>query len=83
MLQSDCTAIAADIQTCQQKGKKVLLSIGGANIPGTNYTVSDAQKGIDFADFLWGAYGPVSDAWTGVRPFGSSSVDGFDFDIGK
>ncbi|KAK1141946.1 Chitinase 2 [Aspergillus melleus] len=37
-----------------------------------------------FTDFLWGAFGPIDDAWVamnGPRPFGDVVVDGFDFDI--
>ncbi|KAH8882698.1 glycoside hydrolase, partial [Thozetella sp. PMI_491] len=84
-LLSGCSLIAEDIPVCQALGKKVLLSIGGAWIDGTNYTVTGTQRGQDFAKFLWGAFGPYSSTWTGPRPFDINgpkvSVDGFDFDI--
>lgn len=81
-----CDAIAEDIPKCQASGKKVLLSIGGAWINGTNYTVSSPQKGEEFADFLWHAFGPPDPTYVGARPFDVAGdnqiiVDGFDFDI--
>jgi chitinase len=85
-LNKNCQQIIEGIPACQANGKKVLLSIGGAFVTGVNYTVSSQQNGEDFADFLWGAFGPYDASWTGPRPFDSSatehvSVDGFDFDI--
>jgi chitinase len=86
LLLSGCDAIKEDIQTCQQLGKKVLLSIGGEYSATSNYAVSTVQKGKDFADFLWEAFGPYKQGYTGPRPFDRSStdhtcIDGFDFDI--
>jgi chitinase len=81
-LLSGCAAIGAGITACQAAGKKVLLSIGGA-APGNGYFKSSASPAA-FADFLWGAFGPQQQAWVNSgkpRPFGSASVDGFDFDI--
>ncbi|KAK3330957.1 glycoside hydrolase superfamily, partial [Apodospora peruviana] len=88
-LLKNCDLIAADIPVCQAKGKKVLLSIGGdMSIAGVDYTVTGVQKGREFADFMWGAFGPYKSSWTGPRPFDSKvasapkvSVDGFDLDI--
>lgn len=84
-LLSQCTFIAEDITKCQALGKKVLLSVGGAWLPGTNYTVSSVAKGNQFADFLWGAFGPYNPTFAGPRPFDFNgnhvTVDGFDFDI--
>lgn len=58
------------------------------------YQLTGVAAGIEFADFLWGAFGPRTSAWVAEnspRPFdimnsdGSFSqavvVDGFDFDI--
>jgi chitinase len=76
-----CSQIADDIQTCQQAGKKIFVSIGGAE-PGGNFLASsDSAKA--FADFLWGSYGPVQDPTLKQfpRPFGNTVVDGFDLDI--
>lgn len=77
-----CEEISSSILHCQRNGKKVLLSIGGS-YPGNGYLTS-ASSARSFADFLWGAFGPEDVAWvsaSGPRPFGSSSVDGFDLDI--
>jgi chitinase len=82
-LYSNCPDIGTDIAICQQVyGKKVLLSIGGG-YP-TNYFIKDDTSAVNFANFLWGAFGPVKSEWTstgGPRPFGDAVVDGFDFDI--
>ncbi|KAF4971264.1 hypothetical protein FZEAL_9891 [Fusarium zealandicum] len=46
-----------------------------------------ASVGVEFADFLWSAFGPHEETWKGPRPFDSNdgttrpSIDGFDFDI--
>lgn len=70
-----CPAVGADIKTCQQKGKTVLLSLGG--IYGT-YGFNDDQEGEDFATVLWNKFGGGSDD---ERPFDDAVVDGFDFDF--
>ena len=79
LLLSDCPAIGPDITYCQTLGKKVLLSLGGA-IPNNSHIDSEASA-KDFANFLWEAFGPEDTSKTTPRPFGSSVVDGFDFDI--
>ncbi|KFY66785.1 hypothetical protein V497_00732 [Pseudogymnoascus sp. VKM F-4516 (FW-969)] len=83
-----CPEMAQDIQYCQSKGKKMLLSLGGG--PAT-YSLTGKEDGEAFADFLWGAYGPITKDWDGPRPFDplpgtegfgiATVVDGFDFDI--
>lgn len=78
-LLNGCTDIAQDIPVCQSLGKKILLSLGGA-VPET-YKINDDASAVRFADFVWGAFGPDRDSWTGPRPFGNAVVDGFDFDI--
>ena len=60
-------------------GKKVLLSLGGA-IPNNQHLDSDASA-VEFATFLWEAFGPEDTSKTTPRPFGNAVVDGFDFDI--
>ncbi|RMI97945.1 hypothetical protein CDV36_016164 [Fusarium kuroshium] len=87
-LLSECYSIKEGIPYCQEHGVKVLLSIGGVyNADGGNYKVTTDQKGVDFADFLWSAFGPYDKDWNGPRPFdaddGSTrpAIDGFDFDI--
>ncbi|OJJ48479.1 hypothetical protein ASPZODRAFT_62397, partial [Penicilliopsis zonata CBS 506.65] len=81
-LLSECIQLAEDIPVCQAAGKTVLLSLGGASP--TNQQIESHDSAIAFADFLWGAFGPVDDTWianNGPRPFGGAVVDGFDFDI--
>ncbi|EER45746.1 chitinase [Histoplasma capsulatum H143] len=79
-LLKDCHQIAEDIPLCQAAGKKILLSLGGGAT--SNYKLTTDQAALDFADFLWGAFGPKTVAWGNKpRPFGDVVVDGFDFDI--
>ncbi|KFY89903.1 hypothetical protein V498_06270 [Pseudogymnoascus sp. VKM F-4517 (FW-2822)] len=83
-----CPNMAQDIQYCQSKGKIMLLSLGGG--PNT-YSLTGKEDGEAFAEFLWKAYGPVTEEWDGPRPFDplpgteghgiATVVDGFDFDI--
>ncbi|KAF1913723.1 glycoside hydrolase superfamily, partial [Ampelomyces quisqualis] len=77
-----CPSIENGIKLCQKNGKKVLLSLGGG-APTSYYFPSEAVAKYT-AEFLMGAFGPVTPAWTannGPRPFGDSFVDGFDLDL--
>ena len=78
-LLSHCPYIGPDIKYCQDKGKTVLLSLGGA-VPDNSHITSH-QSAVDFADFLWAAFGPMDESSEVPRPFGDACVDGFDFDI--
>lgn len=86
-LLNHCGTIQQDLQYCRDKGIKMLLSIGGVfNTGANNYRVTTPQKGRDFADFLWKAFGPYDPTSNVPRPFddqlgGHSQVDGFDFDL--
>ncbi|VEU23494.1 DEKNAAC104467 [Brettanomyces naardenensis] len=71
------TDIVSGINYCQNQGKKVMLSIGGAT---SSSVLSGDADGMKFADELWYYFGPVSDPSI-VRPFGDTVLDGFDFDI--
>ncbi|KAL2415331.1 Endochitinase A1 [Exophiala dermatitidis] len=77
---TECWQIAEDIPVCQALGKKILASIGGDT---AGNTISSTTSAKDFADFLWGAYGPPQDTTETLypRPFGQNVVDGFDLDI--
>lgn len=80
-----CTQIQEDIPYCKAKGVKVLLGLGGEWSQYSRYDVSTNAKGVEFAEFLYNAYGPYKSSWTGPRPFdlgngAHTSVDGFDFD---
>jgi chitinase len=82
-LLKNCHQIVEDIPLCQKAGKKVFLSLGGA-YPSRGQQVLSNSSALDFADFLWGAFGPVDDDWVSggnPRPFNDVVVDGFDFDI--
>lgn len=72
---SGCSSLGQDIETCQQEGKIVLLSLGGAT---GQYGFSGDDEGEQFAQTLWDTFGGGSGD---NRPFGDAVVDGFDFDI--
>ncbi|KAM3455032.1 hypothetical protein MY3296_002602 [Beauveria thailandica] len=82
-----CGTIIDDLQYCRDKGIKMLLSIGGVwNEKTADYRVTTEKNGREFANFLWGAFGPYDPSWTGPRPFDKNdkertAVDGFDFDL--
>ncbi|KAI0230200.1 Chitinase 2, partial [Massospora cicadina] len=70
-----CPEVEQDIKYCQQRGKTILLSIGG-DVGLTNIPTPAAadQLAID----IWNLYlGGHSD----YRPFGSAKLDGIDLDI--
>ncbi|KAI0702369.1 glycoside hydrolase superfamily [Cerioporus squamosus] len=72
---ADCSFLAADIQTCQSKGKIITLSLGGAT--GAASFSSDEQASA-FGDTIWNLFlGGTSD----TRPFGAAVLDGIDLDI--
>ncbi|KAL9023007.1 MAG: hypothetical protein Q9196_007432, partial [Gyalolechia fulgens] len=72
-----CPTIENDIKTCQALGKKVLLSLGGAE--STTAFSSDSQAS-DFATRLWNLFGGGKGESTDMRPFGGAVIDGFDVD---
>lgn len=73
-----CPDLAADITACQGLGKKVMLSLGGAEASTAFTDDADARK---VATTLWNLFGAGTGAKAGLRPFGTVSVDGFD--VGK
>ncbi|KAM3485100.1 hypothetical protein MY8738_001568 [Beauveria namnaoensis] len=86
-LYKNCNTIKDDLQYCRKKGIKMLLAIGGEwNQNTADYRVTTERNGREFADFLWGAFGPYNSSWKGPRPFDKSdnersAIDGFDFDL--
>lgn len=72
-----CPDIGSDIKTCQDNGKAVFLSLGGA---AGSYGFSSDAEGKAYAQTLWDTFGAGSDDSI-TRPFGDAIVDGFDFDI--
>jgi hypothetical protein len=86
---------SADITTCQSKNKTILLSIGGATYTEGGFTSPTAAEAG--ADLLWATFGPPpttttsrtseigsagrGNAVAAYRPFGTATLDGFDFDF--
>ena len=70
---SPCTKLEPEIKHCQQKGFKILLSIGGGYGPYNLSSPEDAKNVSDYlyTNFLSGQSGPL----------GSVTLDGIDFDI--
>ncbi|KAI5957841.1 CHT3 [Candida theae] len=73
-----CDTIAADIQSCQAKGKIILLSLGGAS---GAYGFSSDDQAREFAHTVWDLFGNSDALSAAERPFGGAILDGFDFDI--
>ncbi|KAL8777726.1 MAG: hypothetical protein Q9213_007741, partial [Squamulea squamosa] len=70
-----CPSMENDIKTCQGLGKKVLLSLGGAQ---STTAFSGDQQATEFATKLWNLFGGGNGESAEMRPFGSAVVDGFD-----
>ncbi|KAK4415642.1 Acidic endochitinase [Sesamum alatum] len=70
-----CTGLSSDIKSCQAKGVKVMLSIGGA---AGSYYLTSTQDARQVATYLWDNFlGGKSSS----RPLGDAVLDGIDFDI--
>ncbi|KAL2520554.1 Acidic endochitinase [Forsythia ovata] len=70
-----CTNISADIEFCQAKGIKVMLSIGGG---AGSYYLTSSEDARQVATYLWNSFlGGKSSS----RPLGNAVLDGIDFDI--
>ncbi|KAI5400270.1 hypothetical protein KIW84_065255 [Lathyrus oleraceus] len=72
---NECTKFSSEIQACQAKGIKVLLSLGGG---AGSYSLSSADDATQVANYLWNNFlGGTSTS----RPLGDAVLDGIDFDI--
>ncbi|KAJ7372412.1 hypothetical protein OS493_018915 [Desmophyllum pertusum] len=71
-----CLKIEEGIKECQKRGKKVLMSIGGATGDGTLHNPTKAKE---FAHTLFNLFMGGNDL--SLRPFGSAIMDGIDLDI--
>ncbi|KAF7812988.1 acidic endochitinase [Senna tora] len=72
-----CSVQSTDIKACQDKGIKVLLSLGGHSETET-YSLNSADEATGLADYIWNNFlGGTSDS----RPLGDAVLDGVDFDI--
>lgn len=70
-----CTVISNGIRSCQARGVKVLLSIGGGI---GSYSLASSLDAQNVADYLWNNFlGGQSPS----RPLGDAILDGIDFDI--
>ncbi|KAL7141765.1 hypothetical protein ABFS83_08G075500 [Erythranthe nasuta] len=70
-----CTNLSSDIKSCQAKGIKVMLSIGGG---AGSYYLASSQDARQVATYLWNNFlGGKSSS----RPLGDAILDGIDFDI--
>lgn len=73
---NSCKKLSTDIKHCQNKGIKVMLSIGGGVNEG--YSLSSSKDAKTVADYLWNNFlGGKSSS----RPLGDAVLDGIDFDI--
>ncbi|KAH8807823.1 class III chitinase ChiA2 [Xylogone sp. PMI_703] len=77
-ISSACQQVARDIQYCQSQKKLIVLSLGGGGGSGGLSSQADAEA---LATQLWAMYGPVQKGYTGPRPLGNITLDGFDLDI--
>ncbi|XP_031501811.1 acidic endochitinase-like [Nymphaea colorata] len=70
-----CTGLSSDIRSCQQRGVKVLLSLGGG---AGSYSLSSTEDARQVAEYLWNNFLGGTSAG---RPLGDAPLDGIDFDI--
>ncbi|EFA81365.1 chitinase [Heterostelium album PN500] len=72
-----CPAVGSGIQTCQTKGKAVILSLGGAV---GSYGFSSSAQAQQFATTVWNMFLGGNNP-TYPRPFGAVQLDGVDLDL--
>ncbi|KAJ5715958.1 class III chitinase ChiA2 [Penicillium malachiteum] len=73
----NCEELGRAITTCQNRGIKVIMSLGGAV---GAYGLTSQQEAEAIGSNIWAAYG--NSGYSGVpRPFGNAFVNGWDFDI--
>lgn len=72
----DGSSLVPAIQSCQQNGKKVILSMGGA-VDYADVTLQSDSDGQAIADQIWNLFlGGTS--LSSLRPFGNVKLDGVD-----
>ncbi|XP_041006032.1 hevamine-A-like [Juglans microcarpa x Juglans regia] len=70
-----CTRFSSDIKSCQAKGIKVMLSLGGEI---GSYNLSSTEDARKVAGYLWNNFlGGCSNS----RPLGDAVLDGIDFAV--
>ncbi|XVE80146.1 hypothetical protein DITRI_Ditri14bG0115900 [Diplodiscus trichospermus] len=70
-----CTSLSSDIKSCQEKGIKVMLSIGGG---AGSYYLASSKDARQVATYLWNNF---LGGKSSTRPLGYAVLDGIDFDI--
>ncbi|KAL8062801.1 hypothetical protein ABFX02_02G170800 [Erythranthe guttata] len=70
-----CTVLSSDIESCQEKGIKILLSIGGG---AGGYSLASSEEARQLATYLWNNFLAGKSP---NRPLGEAVLDGIDFDI--
>lgn len=75
----DGSPLVPAIKLCQEKGKRVILSLGGA-VEYSNITISthDPNQAERIAELLWNLF-LGGERLSDIRPFGSIKLDGIDF----
>jgi chitinase len=73
----NCDALASAIQTCKNNGIKIILSLGGAS---SSWSLASQTEAETIGQNLWEAYGNTASGSV-PRPFGSTFVNGWDFDL--
>ncbi|PRQ52509.1 putative chitinase [Rosa chinensis] len=72
---NEYTKLSPEIKSCQAKGIKVILSIGGA---AGSYSLASSDNARQVATYLWNNF---LGGHSSSRPLGDAVLDGVDFDI--
>ena len=72
--------MARQIKECQNRGKKVMLSIGGG---AGNVTFTSDEEATAFATQVWQLFGGDTQTLKDLRPYGDVVLDGFDLGISR
>ncbi|ONK64354.1 uncharacterized protein A4U43_C07F24940 [Asparagus officinalis] len=70
-----CAGLSEDIKSCQSKGVKVILSIGGG---AGSYVITSKDDAKKVAQYIWNK---LPRSQSSSRPLGDAVLDGVDFDI--
>jgi chitinase len=74
----DCSSLGPQIKSCQENGKTIMLSVGGAS---GSYELTSTDDAKSVAKHLWNMF---LNGKGETRPFGNGVVlDGIDFDVEK
>ncbi|KAK6507278.1 Chitinase 1 [Arthrobotrys musiformis] len=76
--QVSCPELAQEIEYCKGKGKKILVSLGGAT---GGYELLSSAEAAAAAKQVWDTYLGGGQGGMAVRPFGEVEVDGVDLDL--